>query len=130
MAPAAYDTLSHVFKDTGTSPADYDRILTGDLARVGSQLLLELFQRDGIDLGNQYDDCGVLLYGVAQDVHSGGSGCGCSAAVLCGDILNRMEQGALKRVIFAATGALMSPTSVQQGQGIAGICHAVILEGV
>lgn len=82
-----------------------------------------------IDLGTTYDDCGVLLYDTEQDVHAGGSGCGCSAAVLCGDILDRMERGALHRVIFAGTGALMSPTSVQQGQGIAGICHAVILEG-
>lgn len=130
MAPAAYDTLSHLFRDTNTTPADYDRILTGDLARVGSDLLRELFERDGVDLGDTYEDCGVLLYSVDQDVHAGGSGCGCSAAVLCGDILDRMARGALKRVIFAGTGALMSPTSVQQGQGIAGICHAVILEGV
>lgn len=129
MAPAAYDTLSRLFQDTGTQPSDYDRILTGDLARVGSKLLRDLFQRDGMDLGKTYDDCGVLLYDAAQDVHAGGSGCGCSAAVLCGDILDRMERGALHRVIFAGTGALMSPTSIQQGQGIAGICHAVILEG-
>ena len=129
MAPAAYDTLSHLFEDTHTQPSDYDRILTGDLARVGSRLLRDLFARDQIDLGQPYDDCGVLLYGSAQDVHAGGSGCGCSAAVLCGDILDRMERGALHRVIFAGTGALMSPTSVQQGQGIGGICHAVILEG-
>ena len=129
MAPAAYDTLTHLFEDTGTQPSDYDRILTGDLARVGSALLRDLFRRDGVDLGATYDDCGVLLYDTEQDVHAGGSGCGCSAAVLCGDILDRMERGALHRVIFAGTGALMSPTSVQQGQGIAGICHAVILEG-
>lgn len=129
MAPAAYDTLTHLFEDTGTQPSDYDRILTGDLARVGSALLRDLFKRDGVDLGATYDDCGVLLYDTEQDVHAGGSGCGCSAAVLCGDILDRMERGALHRVIFAGTGALMSPTSVQQGQGIAGICHAVILEG-
>lgn len=129
MAPAAYDTLTHLFEDTGTQPSDYDRILTGDLARVGSALLRDLFGRDGVDLGTTYDDCGVLLYDTEQDVHAGGSGCGCSAAVLCGDILDRMERGALHRVIFAGTGALMSPTSVQQGQGIAGICHAVILEG-
>ena len=129
MAPAAYDTLTHLFEDTGTQPSDYDRILTGDLARVGSALLRDLFRRDGVDLGATYDDCGVLLYDTEQDVHAGGSGCGCSAAVLCGDILDRMERGALHRVIFAGTGALMSPTSVQQGQGIAGICHAVSLEG-
>ena len=129
MAPAAYDTLTHLFEDTGTQPSVYDRILTGYLARVGSALLRDLFKRDGVDLGTTYDDCGVLLYDTEQDVHAGGSGCGCSAAVLCGDILDRMERGALHRVIFAGTGALMSPTSVQQGQGIAGICHAVILEG-
>ena len=129
MAPAAYDTLAHLFADTCTGPADYDRILTGDLARVGSEILRGLFARDQTDLGDGYADCGMLLYDSEQDVHTGGSGCGCSAAVLCGDILDRMERGALGRVIFAGTGALMSPTSVQQGQGIAGICHAVILEG-
>lgn len=129
MAPSAYDTLSNLFADTGTKPSDYDKILTGDLARVGSKLLRELFLRDGVDLGDVYEDCGILLYSSDQDVHAGGSGCGCSAAVLCGDILRRMARGTLKRVIFAGTGALMSPTSVQQGQGIAGICHAVILEG-
>lgn len=129
MAPAAYDTLTALLRDTGTAPADYDCILTGDLARVGSGLLTELFRRDGIDLTPVYHDCGNLLYRPEQDVHAGGSGCGCSAAVLCGDILRRMEAGTLRRVVFAGTGALMSPVSVQQGQAIAGICHAVVLQG-
>lgn len=130
MAPSAYDTLHHLFADTGTGPEDYDRILTGDLARMGGGLLAELFRRDGVDITPTYGDCGTLLYGDDQDVHAGGSGCGCSAAVLCGDILRKMESKQLKRVVFAGTGALMSPTSLQQGQSIAGVCHAVVLEGV
>lgn len=128
MAPAACDTLEHLFEDTGTKPTDYDRILTGDLAKVGADLLVTLLRQDGIDITPVYSDCGSMLYGEEQDAHAGGSGCGCSAAVVCGHILNEMRQGKLKKVVFAGTGALMSPTSLQQGQSIAGICHAVVLE--
>lgn len=127
-SPAACDTLEHLFEDTNTQPADYDRILTGDLARVGADLLVTLLRKDGIDVTPVYSDCGSLLYDETQDTHAGGSGCGCSAAVLCGRILREMEQGKLHRVVFAGTGALMSPTSLQQGQSIAGVCHAVVLE--
>ena len=127
MAPAAYDTLSALWQDTGTQPSDYDLIVTGDLGQVGSEILPELFARDGIHLTG-YADCGRMLFETAQDTHAGASGCGCSAAVLCGPILRQMEAGKLRKVIFAATGALMSPTSVQQGQSIAGICHALILQ--
>lgn len=127
-APAACDTLEHLFEDTGTQPTDYDRILTGDLAKVGADLLVTLLRRDGIDITPVYSDCGSMLYGEDQDTHAGGSGCGCSAAVICGHILRELEQGKLHKVVFAGTGALMSPTSVQQGQSIAGICHAVVLE--
>ena len=127
-SPAACDTLEHLFEDTGTGPSDYDRILTGDLAAVGADLLVTLLRKDGIDITPVYSDCGSLLYGDGQDIHAGGSGCGCSAAVVCGHVLRELEQGTLNRVVFAGTGALMSPTSLQQGQSIAGICHAVVIE--
>lgn len=89
-APAACDTLEHLFEDTGTQPTDYDRILTGDLAKVGADLLVTLLRRDGIDITPVYSDCGSMLYGEDQDTHAGGSGCGCSAAVICGHILREL----------------------------------------
>ena len=102
------------------------RILTGDLGYVGSRILTELFRRDGTELDN-YTDCGLLLYNrKAQDMHAGGSGCGCSAAVLNGYVLESMRQGRWRRVLFAPTGALLSPTSSFQGESIPGICHAVV----
>ena len=128
MAPAAFDTLYTLLHDLQTAPTDFDRILTGDLGSVGADLLVDLFRKNGIDITPSYGDCGSMLYRPEQDVHAGGSGCGCSAAVLCGDILRRLAKGELHRVIFAGTGALMSPISVQQGQPIAGVCHAVVLE--
>ncbi len=129
MAPAAADTLERFFRDTDTGPQDYDRIVTGDLGAIGSRLCRELMAKKGISMGESYTDCGLLLYDrEKQDVHAGGSGCGCSAAVLCGYFLPRLEQGALRRVLFCPTGALMSPTSSQQGESIPGICHAVLLE--
>lgn len=128
MAPAACETLTRLLRDTHTKPNDYDRILTGDLADVGSALLVQLMAREGIDITPSYGDCGSLLYGDDQDTHAGGSGCGCSAAVLCSEIMHKMQAGIWKRVIFAGTGALMSPTTAQQGQAIIGICHAVVLE--
>ena len=129
MAPAAYDTLTTHFQDTGRSPDYYDAIFTGDLGALGHDILEALFMQDGIKLGVQYMDCGVLMYDLAtQGVFSGGSGCGCSASVLCGHIVPAMERGVWKKVLFAATGALMSPTSSQQGDSIPGICHAVAIE--
>lgn len=128
MAPAACDTLSCLLREMGTKPEDFDCIVTGDLGRVGADLLLTLLREDGIDLSPVYSDCGVLLFGDSQDAHAGGSGCGCSAAVLCGPLLRDMHEGKIRRMVFAGTGAMMSPTSVQQGQPIAGICHAVVLE--
>ena len=128
MAPSAYHTLSALFADTNTAPADYDCIVTGDLADVGASLLVRLFQQEKVDITPVYSDCGCMLYGDDQDTHAGGSGCGCSAAVLCGKLLRDMESGKLKKIIFAGTGALMSPTSIQQGQAIAGVCHAVVIE--
>ena len=128
MAPAAYDTLSTLLADLGAQPKDFDCIVTGDLGHVGADILLTLLREDKIDLSPVYSDCGSLLFGDEQDAHAGGSGCGCSAAVLCGPLLRDMQAGKIKRLVFAGTGAMMSPTSVQQGQPIAGICHAVVIE--
>ncbi|MCD8141776.1 MAG: stage V sporulation protein AD [Clostridiales bacterium] len=128
MAPAACDTLRAHFADTGRTPEDYDLILTGDLGMLGRQLCKELLQREGIDLSDRYNDCGCLLYDVeAQDVHCGASGCGCSASVLCGLVLNGMRAGKWNRVLFCPTGALHSPVSLAQGESIPGICHAIAL---
>lgn len=127
-SPAACDTLSCLLRELGAQPTDFDCIVTGDLGKVGADLLLTLLREDGIDLSPVYSDCGILLFGDTQDAHAGGSGCGCSAAVLCGPLLRDMHEGKIRRMIFAGTGAMMSPTSVQQSQPIAGICHAVVLE--
>ena len=128
MALSAYETISRFFQDTHTGPSHYDLIVTGDLGKVGHQIVIDLFQRDGIDMRPTYDDCGLLLYDGSQDVHAGGSGCGCSAAVLCSYILKAMEQGIFRKVLFCGTGALLSPTSCNQGQSIPGICHLICLE--
>ena len=128
MAPAAADTIYNFLTDTATKPDDYDLIVTGDLSAVGSQLLLELLSRKGIDLGSRHADCGLMIYDRSkQDVHAGGSGCGCSAAVLCSYLLGKMERRELHSVLFIGTGALMSPTSSQQGESIPGIAHLVHL---
>lgn len=124
MAPAAAETLTAYFKDTQSKPNDFDLIITGDLGSVGADLLRQLMERKGFPLNANYTDCGLLIYDRSkQDVHAGGSGCGCSAAVLCSYILGKMEAGELKNVLFVATGALMSPTSSQQGESIPGIAH-------
>lgn len=126
MAPAAYDTILQHLSNSSQTPESFDLILTGDLGQVGTDLLRELLMRDGIDISQRHNDCGLMIYDRArQDVHAGGSGCGCSASVLCGYILKQVESGALKDVLFVATGALMSPTSTQQGESIPGIAHAV-----
>ena len=128
MAPAAYHTLRTLFRDTSTSPADYDAVFTGDLGRLGHDILVDLFARDGIDMRGNYYDCGLLLFDLReQDMHCGGSGCGCSAAVLNGYLLRGMREGKWQRIVFAPTGALLSPVSSCQGESVPGICHAVIL---
>ena len=129
MAPAACDTLCALFADTGTGPEDYDLIVTGDLGHVGHRLLRELLGREGWEPGETLNDCGRMLYDRSrEDVHAGGSGCGCSAAVLCGRLLGELAEKKLRRMIFAGTGALLSPTSSLQGESVPGICHAVVLE--
>ncbi len=128
MAPAAADTLTRFFDDTDTKPSDYDLILTGDLALCGSRLLHDLLARKGIVLGDNYNDCGLMIFDrETQDVHAGGSGCGCAASVLCGYVLPALERGELKNVLFMATGALMSTTSSKQGESIPGIAHLLHL---
>jgi stage V sporulation protein AD len=128
MAPAAYSTLSAHFSDLAFKPSDYDLIVTGDLGAVGASILLYFFKNDGIDLAPYYNDCGLMLYArEEQDVHAGASGCGCSASVLAGHLLNGMRAGRWKKLLFAATGALLSTVSTQQGESIPCICCAVSL---
>lgn len=128
MAPAAAATLIQFLNDTSTSPDDYDLILTGDLGQVGSDLLKDLLLREHIALPN-HNDCGLMIFDPIKqkDVNAGGSGCGCSASVLCSYICNRLRDGSLKDVLFIATGALLSTTSTQQGQSIPSVAHLVHL---
>jgi len=128
FSPAAARTILRHLSALSTSPADYDLILTGDLGFVGSELLYELLEREHIDISDRHNDCGMMIFDrERQDVHSGGSGCGCSASVLCGDIIPRMMNGGLRRVLFVATGALMSTTSSWQGESIPSVAHGVEL---
>jgi stage V sporulation protein AD len=126
MAGAAYDTISAHLANTAGAIADFDYIVTGDLGAVGSEILYDLFDKDKLNLRPKHRDCGLMLYDLKkQDVHAGGSGCGCAASVLCGYFLREIEQNKLNNILFAATGALMSPTAVQQGESIPGVAHAV-----
>lgn len=128
MAPAAYDTLSAFFRDTGTGPKDYDLVITGDLGELGHSIVRGFFDMDGVEMGENFQDCGLLLYDrEKQDMHAGASGCGCSAAVLNGYLLSGFRQGKWKRIVFAPTGALLSPVSSGQGESIPGVCHAVCI---
>lgn len=130
MAPAAARTIGDFLKDSESAPSDYDLILTGDLGYTGSELLYEILEKEqGIDIRAYHNDCGKMIFNLKeQDVNSGGSGCGCSASVLCSHIIKNMKKGRLSKVLFVATGALMSPTSSKQGNTIPGIAHAVLLE--
>lgn len=126
MAPAATSTISNFLDDTGTKPSDYDLILTGDLGIFGSKLLVDLLKREGYDISKNHKDCGEMIFdNKTQDTHAGGSGCGCSATVLCSKILKDFDNGNLKNILFIATGALMSPTSSQQGETIPSIAHLI-----
>ena len=130
MAPAALATIRAHLCDMNVNAEHFDRIITGDLGAHGSQMLLELARREGICLAGKLMDCGVEIFDrTKQDVHSGGSGCGCSAITLCASILPKLADGTWKRVLFCGTGALLSPTSTQQGLPIPGICHAVCITG-
>lgn len=128
MAPAAADTIVRYLEATGTQPSAYDVILTGDLGKVGSELVCDLTAKQGMDILPVHKDCGVLMFdNEKQDTHAGGSGCGCSASILCGYFLPLLQRGAIRRMLYAATGALMSPTASQQGESIPGISHLVEL---
>ncbi|MBE5757311.1 MAG: stage V sporulation protein AD [Clostridiales bacterium] len=129
MAPAAMRTLITHFEDTNTTPDDYDLILTGDLGKLGSEILLDLMEHNGYKLKDNYNDCGQMIFNNNQKTYQGGSGCGCSAVVLNSYVLKKMKEGKYKRVLFGATGALLSTLSSQQGNTIPGICHAVEIRG-
>ena len=127
-SPAAADTLAAFFRDTETKPADYDLVITGDLGALGHAVLRDFLEQDGFPAGDNLQDCGLLLYDrTAQDMHAGASGCGCAASVLNGHLLQGMRQSRWQRILFAPTGALLSPTSSFQGESIPGICHAVCI---
>lgn len=127
-SPAAYDTLAAFFRDTETKPQDYDLVITGDLGELGHAIVRDFFEKDGIDMGDHFQDCGLLLYDRAkQDMHAGASGCGCSASVLNGYLLTELQRGTWQKILFAPTGALLSPTSSFQGESVPGICHAVCI---
>ena len=131
FSPAAANTLLRYFKLSGTTPENYDAIFTGDLGAVGSTLLYQLLQEQKIDITARHKDCGLMLFNRnRQDVHAGGSGCGCSASVLCGHILKELEQGNLKNALFCATGALLSPVTVAQKQSVPCIAHLVQLKAL
>ena len=128
MAPAAADTLLRFFAATDTVPGDFDLIVTGDLGYEGGSILCELMKTEGIDMDGVYNDCGMMIYNrETQDTHAGGSGCGCSAAVVASYLLPKLARGELKRVLFLGTGAMMSPQSIQQGQYIPAVAHLVYL---
>ncbi len=130
MAPAAYESLIKHFGNTGTTPEDYDLIATGDLGEVGRKILIHLLDRDGIDLGERYIDCGCEMYDIhKQDVHAGASGAACSAAVFSGYIYKELCRGKWKRILLAGTGSLQSPLTVQQKETMPGICHIVEIGG-
>lgn len=126
MAPAAYETIHRHLTDFSLAPEDYDLIVTGDLGNIGAELLANLFRRDGVDLSKNYRDCGTMLFDRnMQDVHAGGSGCGCSAVVFSGHLMKLLRSGDIRRLLLCGTGALLSPASSQQGESIPGVCHAV-----
>ena len=129
MAPAAWNTIRQNFEDFGVDASYYDRIITGDLGAVGQKALLDFMKSSGYDITGKHMDCGLEIYDRGeQDVHSGGSGCGCSAVTLCARILPKLMRGEWSRVLFVPTGALLSTVSYNEGQSIPGIAHAVILE--
>lgn len=129
MAPAAADTVLRFLRETDATPADFDAIVTGDLGREGSLLFRELMAKGGLPVEGGHLDCGCMLYDpLRQDAHAGASGCGCSASVLCAYFLPRLAEGALGRILFLSTGALMSPTAIQQGECIVGVAPLLVLE--
>ena len=128
-SPAAVSTISTHLRDLNLKPEYYDKIITGDLGSVGSEILLDLLKAEGFDISKQHMDCGLTIYDQSfQDVHSGGSGCGCAAVTFSGYLLKNMQEGKWKRILFVPTGALLSTVSSNEGDTVPGIAHAVALE--
>lgn len=131
MAPAAADLIAQNLEDFNRKPEDYDKIVTGDLGYVGQEILINLLKKKKIDISGVHEDCGILIFDKeTQGTGSGGSGCGCSAVTLSSHYLPMLEEGALKRILFVPTGALLSTVSFNEGQTVPGIAHAVVLEHV
>lgn len=128
MAPAAADTIRAHLVDTARDPSTYDVIITGDLGTYGKKLAQKLVKQNGIDIEERLTDCGVLVYSPDQDTHAGGSGCGCSAIVTCGHLVQQLNKKKFKRVLGVGTGALLSPVTTNQGDTIPSIGHAVVME--
>ncbi len=128
MAPAAVDTLSAFFEDTGSGPEDFDLILTGDLGVYGSDIFCEMMDKRGYNIYQVHNDCGKMIFDInAQDVHAGGSGCGCCGSVFCGHIYKEFKRKKLNRMILMATGALMNPMALFQGETIPSIAHLLVI---
>lgn len=129
MAPAACDTIYQNLKDFHIEPSEYDRIVTGDLGYIGSDILIDLLKEKGFDISEQHIDCGKVIFDQeTQDTHAGGSGCGCSATTLSAYLLKEMEKGNFKKILFVPTGALLSTVSFNEGQSVPGIAHGVVIE--
>lgn len=129
MAPAACDTITTHLRETGRTVNDYDLVLTGDLGKFGKSMCTRLLKDNDLDFGERYNDCGCLIFDLeTQGVDCGGSGCGCSAAVVSAYVLDLMKQKKVNRLLFVATGALHNPTWIQQGESIPGVAHAVCIE--
>ena len=128
ISPAAAETILTHFEDTGHAPDYYDLIITGDLGTHGSDLLKELCKRNDVDISKVHEDCGAKIFMGQKGINCGGSGCGCSALALCGYYFNRLKAGSLSRILFVATGALLSPTSSMQKESIPSIAHGVVIE--
>ena len=131
MAPAACDTICQHLKDFNRQPTDYDAIVTGDLGKVGQQILLKLVAEHGYDISDRHLDCGMLIFDPeSQDTHAGGSGCGCSAVTLAAYLLPKINRGEWQRILFVPTGALLSTVSFNEGQSVPGIAHGVVIENI
>lgn len=131
MAPAAADVIQKNLADFGYKAEEYDKIITGDLGYIGQKILIDLLKAVEIDISSNHMDCGIEMFdSEAQDTHAGGSGCGCSASVLCGYILGKIRRKEWKKVLFVPTGAMLSPISFNEGQSVPGVAHAVIIESI
>jgi len=128
MAPAAMETLVAFFKDTKTEPKDYDVIATGDLGKLGSDILKDLMFDKGYDVETNYIDCGHMVFDIKQDSLQGGSGAGCSACVFNSYFIEKLKKRDFKKILLISTGALMSTTTNQQGDSIPCIAHLVMVE--